>query len=163
MPDNITLLVALVVPVVLFVGLRINAVMVFLSLCLGEVLVRYVSDDANVMLNLFSSHQPGTVSKSTLQIALLLLPAVLTSVFMIFSMHGRMRVVLNVLPAAAASLLGILLAVPLLPPGLRHNLQAQDAWHYLIHAQALIVGVGALTSLLFLWMQRHHQSERRKR
>jgi len=124
------------------------------------VLVQFVGDDATVMLNLFSSRPAGEISKSTLHLALLLLPALCTSVFMLFSVHGRGRVLYNILPAFGATLLGVLLAVPLLGPGVRYAIQAAPAWHTLAHAQAMIVGGTALLSLLFLWMQRHDKGRR---
>jgi len=162
MPDNIALLIAFAAPLLVLTILRINAVMVFLSLCLGEVLVKYVADDSSVMLNLFSSHPAGVISKSGLQIVLLLLPAALTSVFMIFSVKGRGRVLLNILPAAATSFVGVLLAVPLLAPGLRDSIEAGNSWQQVTRAQALVVGVSALISLLFLWMQRRSKPAHEK-
>jgi hypothetical protein len=158
MPDNIGLIIAFAVPVLLLTVLRINAVMVFLSLCLGEVLVKYVADDASTMLNLFSSHPASIVSKSMLQLALLIGPAILTGVFMIFSVKGRSKVLLNILPAAGTAFLGVVLAVPLLAPGLRHAIESEQAWHQLTRAQALVLGVSAIISLLFMWTQRHTKS-----
>jgi len=154
MPDNIGLIVAFALPVVALTLLRINAVMVFLSLCLGEVLVRFMANDANSMLNLFSSHAPSTVSQSSLKIVLLLLPAVLASLFLLFSVKGRGRVLLNILPAASASFLGIVLAVPLLAPGLRYSMQSHQLWQEFTQAQAMVVGVSAIVCVVFIWMQR---------
>jgi hypothetical protein len=89
-----------------------------------------------------------------LHVALLLLPVVLTSIFMLFSVQGRGKVLLNLLPAAGAACLGLLLVEPLLAPGLRHSIEAGPGWHQLTNAQALVVGASALVSLLFLWLQR---------
>lgn len=163
MPDNITLLIAFAVPLLVLTVLRINAVMVFLSLCLGAVLVRFVASEASIMLDLFSSKAPGQVSKSSLQLILLLLPVALTSAFMVFSVHGRGRTLLNIVPAAATAFLGVVLAVPLLPPGLRYSIESQAAWHQIEQAQALVIGVSALVSLLFLWMQRSRKGAHEKR
>ena len=154
MPDNIGLIVAFVAPVVAMTVLRINAVLVFLSLCLGDVLVRHVSDDASVMLSLFSSHKASSVSQSTMQLVILLLPAVLTAIFMVFSIKGRSRVFLNIIPAAGAGFLGLVLAVPLLPQGASQSIQAQAGWQQITHAQALVIGGTAVVGLFFLWAQR---------
>lgn len=164
MSHDIALIVAFAAPALVFTVLRINAAMVFLSLCLGAVLVKYVGGEANSLITLFAP-QAGSVSESSLQLVLLLAPAVATSVLMLFSVHGRIRVAFNALPAMAASMLGLLVAVPLLTPGLRYALQAEPLWRQFTRAQALVVGVGALVSLAFLWTQRRNfrQGDKRRR
>lgn len=163
MNQDFVLLVALAVPVLLFVALRINASLVFLSLCLGAVLVQYVGSEANTLIHLFTP-RAGAVSASMVQFMLLLAPAAITCVVTVLSIHGRLKNAVNVLPAVAAAALFVLLAVPALPPGLQHSLQAQQAWHYLSNAQALVVAAGAVVSLGFLWTQRsffqHHDKRR---
>lgn len=164
MNHNIALIVALAIPAIVFVVLRVNASMVFLSLCLGAVLVQYVASEANTMMHLMTAHV-SPISTSSLQLILLVAPAVVTTVVTVFSVHGRMKNLVNIFPALAASALAMLLAVPLLPPGLRNNLEGQAAWHYLSNAEALVVGVGALVSLVFLWSQRSFfkQHDRRRK
>lgn len=153
MPQEIFLIVALVVPLLALTILRINAVMVFLSLCLGDVLVRYVASEANSMLNLFAPSAPS-VGVSTVQILILLAPAILTSIFMLLSVHGRSKQIMNVLPAAGTASLAVLLVVPLLPNATKHAIQNQALWMQLSKLQALIIGVTAILSLLFLWAGR---------
>jgi hypothetical protein len=153
MPHDFQLIIALLVPLVVLTVLRINAAMAFLSVCLGYVLVELVAKDANSLIS-FLAPKTGSLSQTTWQLATLLLPVALTSVIMVFSIKGKLRVSLNVLPAAATSVLIVLLAVPLCTPGLRFAIQAEALWHYLNQAQALTVGAGAFISLLFLWTQR---------
>jgi hypothetical protein len=162
MNHNLALIVALAVPAVTLVVLRMNAGLVFLSLSLGAVLVQYVASEANTLIHLATPHA-SPLSTSSIQLFLLVVPAAVTMVVTIFSVHGRLRNVINVLPSLAASALFVLLAVPLLPPGLRYNLQGQQAWHYLSDAESLVVGVGALVSLLFLWSQRSFFKQHDKR
>lgn len=152
-------------PVVLLMFLRVNAALVFLSLCLGDVLVRFTANDASSFLTTFSgSHTVTSVttSNSNVKIALLLLPVVLTTVFMIRTVHGSTRLLLNALPAAGVGLLGALLVVPLLPPGTAHNIIGSELWDQAQKAQVLIVGASALACLFVLWLQRpktgkHHR------
>lgn len=153
MPNNIELIIALAVPIVVLTILRINAAMVFLSLCLGYVLVQFVANDTDSLIN-FVAPNHNSVSSSTLRLVMLFLPAVLTSIFMIFSVKGRTKVTLNILPAAGVSVLALLLAVPQFTPGLHHAIEDQTLWWNIAKAQAMIVGASALVSLLFLWMQR---------
>lgn len=155
MPNNIELIIALVIPLVVLTVLRINAAMVFLSLCLGYVLVTFVANDADSLIS-FLAPDANSVSASTLRLGMLLTPVVLTSLFMLFSMHGRVKVALNALPAAGVSILGLLLAVPLFTPGLRYAIESQSLWQQISKAQAMIVSISAFISLIFLWVQRRH-------
>ena len=163
MPVNVELMIALAVPIVLLTVLRINAAMVFLSLCLGSVLVTYVSHDAGWFVAMAGGK---ALSETTLNMVLLFAPVVLTAVMMIFSVHGKIRVALNALPAAGVALLGLLLAVPLFTPGLRYMVMEQSIYGQLSRAEAFIVGVSALVSLLFLWSHRRyakkHEDKRRR-
>ena len=155
MPNNIELIIALVIPLVILTVLRINAAMVFLSLCLGYVLVTFVANDADSLIS-FLAPDTNSMSASTLRLGMLLTPVVLTSMFMLFSVHGRIKVALNALPAAGVGILGLLLAVPLFTPGLQYAIESQPLWQQISQAQAMTVGISAFISLIFLWVQRHH-------
>lgn len=157
MTPEITLALIVVAPIILLLGLRVNATLVFLSLCLGDVLTQFVAGDANDLLGLLASsnaHTAVSASSSNLKLALLLLPVVLTTVFMVRTVRGIPRLLLNILPAAGVGLLGALLVVPLLPPGLAHNITDSTLWEQAQRAQDLIVGGSALVCLLVLWLQR---------
>jgi hypothetical protein len=156
MTPEAVLAAIVVVPVVILMGLRINAALVFLSLCLGDVLVQFVAPDANLFLQLFSAQVPkgADTGNDTIKIFLLLLPVVLTAIFMIRTVRGKGKLALNLLPAAGVGMLGALLLVPLLPPGLSHNIVHSNLWHEAQKAQDLIVGMSALVCLLVLWIQR---------
>lgn len=153
MPHNIELLIGLLAPLIVITILRINAAMVFLSLCLGYVLLELVAKDADSLIT-FLAPQAGSLSQTSWQLGVLFAPVVLTCIIMIFSVKGRIRVLLNVLPAAATSVLALLLAIPLLTPGLRYAIQSEQLWQQISRGQAAVVGAGAVISLLFLWMQR---------
>jgi hypothetical protein len=155
MSEDLALLIALAAPAVVLTVLRINAAMVFLSLCLGAVLVQYVATEAVDMLKLFAP-KSGNITVAMMQLVLLLAPAAVTAVVTLFSVKGRVRSLLNILPAVASSGLVVLLAVPLLAPGLRLSVQSQRTWTYVSKSEALVVGIGALISMVFLWAQRRN-------
>jgi len=161
MPHDIQLVIALLVPFVVLVVLRINAAMVFLAACLGYVLVELVAKDANSLIS-FLAPQTGSLSQTTWQLGMLLTPVILASIIMLFNVKGHIRTALNALPAAATSVLLVLLAVPLFTPGLRYAIQEEALWHQLSQAQPLIVGTGAFVSMIFLWTLRHHESKRHR-
>lgn len=145
------------VPVVLLFVLRINAAIVFLSLCLGSVLEKFVGGDASSVTNLFSASK--VVSQYGTSLFLLLLPAVFTMIVMIGTVRGKFRALINILPAVAVGVVGLLLAEPLFSPGLRGAVGSTQAWHELQRAQVLVVGVSTIVSLLFLWLQRPSRGE----
>lgn len=143
--------IVLAPPVVLMV-LRVNAALVFLSLCLGSVLTRFLGPDANGLLTLFSAHSPKAISasQSTAQLTLLLIPVVITVIFMVKTVPAGLKLVLNVLPAAGVGLLAALLVVPLLPYGTGHAIMMTDLWRQAERAQDLIVGISAMLCLVAL-------------
>ncbi|HSX31865.1 MAG TPA: hypothetical protein VLF43_01260 [Candidatus Saccharimonadales bacterium] len=155
MDANIALIVALAVPTVLLLALRINAAMVFLSLCLGQVMVLYVASAATDILK-GSIPSISQASTSTMQLIVLLAPATVTAILGAFSVHGKLKNIGNFFPAVGAAALGVLLAVPLLPTGVRLAIQQEPAWGILSNAEALVVGIGGLVSLMFLWGMRRH-------
>lgn len=135
-------------PAVILALLRVNAAFIFLSLCLGDVLVQFVGNDATTVVG--GAH---AVSSNYIQLGLLLLPVVLTVLFMVRTVRGS-RIILNTLPAVGVGLLLTLLVVPLMSPGLSANIVNSQLWHGVERSQDLIVGFSALVCLLFLWKQR---------
>lgn len=161
LPHNLELIIALAVPLIVLTVLRINAALVFMSLCTGYVLVELVAKDADSLVSFLT--REGSVSQASWQLGMLFLPVVLTCIFMVFSVHGHLKTIVNLLPAAGVSVLGVLLAVPLLTPGLRHAIETQALWQHIYDAQALIVGVSAFISLIILWTQRRHAKQHEHR
>ncbi len=142
-------------PIILIMVARVNAAILFMSICVGEVLVQYLGSDAATVVTAFSAH--GTqFSNSTIRILLLFLPAILTMIFMFHSVKGS-KLILNILPAIGTGLLITLLIEPLLSKSMQHTLGKETLWQNVYQTRALIVGIGALISLFFLWFQ-HRQS-----
>lgn len=153
-----TLILSLVValPIIVLTLLRINAALVFLSLCLGDVLVQFVAPDAAAFFALFSANNFNTnsVGSNTIKLILLALPALLTAVFMIRTVKGKFRLMLNVLPSAGVGLLAALLVVPLMSSSLQHNITGSFLWELAQRSQDLIVGSSAMVCMFVLWLQR---------
>lgn len=169
MTPELTLGAIVLLPIAFLLLLRVNATLVFLSLCLGSVLVQYVVGDANSVVDWLSNSNATpqiNTSQDTIKLVLLLLPVALTSVFMIRTVSGTSKLVMNALPALGVGLLGALLVVPLLPPGLAHNIVRTDLWDQLLKAQNIIIGGSAIICLLVLWLQRpktggkHHKKHK---
>jgi Ca2+/H+ antiporter len=147
-------------PIVLLFLLRVNAALVFLSLCLGNVLVQFAGDDATSIVSGASSSAYATAS--TIQLALLVAPAFLTIIFMMGTVHDKKKF-FNIIPAAATGLLLALLAIPLLPPGLAHNITALDQWQQVTDMQSGVVALSTLVCLVFLWSSRPKHDKHSKK
>jgi len=151
-------------PIILLFLFRSNAAIVFLALCAGSILLKYVGNDASLLFNSFFSHSSSVVDQVT-DIVLLTLPAILTAVFLRHSVSGA-KAFLNLLPAVATGGLLALSLVPLLSPITSSNVMATQAWSYLQQFQSLIVGAGAFTSLLLLWAtsrKKHDKDKKHKK
>lgn len=155
MSSNEAILIALfVAPLLILMVLRSNATLVFLSLCLGYVVMQFLGGEAQSFAQLFMTH--ATISANIMKLGLLLFPAVFTTLFMIGTQRGA-KLAFNALPAIATGFLAAILIVPLLSPGLSHAVEMLSLWDQAMKLQALVIGAGALISLLFLWLQRPHK------
>ncbi len=164
MDAQIILIALLVAPVLLLMILRVNAAQVFLSLCLGAVLVQFVAPDAATLLASTQAHGTGAApNQSYVNLGLLLLPVVLTTTFLIRSIRGNGRLAFNLLPAIGVGVLLTLLAVPLLSYGLTSSIRSLDLWSKLESLQTLIISLNTLLVLMSLWMSRpkHHVEEKK--
>lgn len=148
---EITLIALIAVPIITVMLLRANATLVFLSLCLGAVVTQFLAHDIEDFANLFFPQ--ANLAPYEFKIGLVIAPALLTTILMLRTVKG-MRYWLNILPAAAVGGLVPLLVVPLLPHMASQPITQGQLWQGLYRAQDLIVGGGALVSLLFLWTQR---------
>ena len=160
MNSQLILIALLAAPVLILMILRINATQVFLSLCLGAVLVQFVGPDAATIVS--STHARGSGVPSSqyfVNLVLLLLPVVLTTIFMIHSVRGKARLAYNLLPAIGVGALVALLAVPEMSDGLTGSITHLPLWTELENLQTLIISVNTLLVLFSLWMQRPSKHE----
>ncbi|MGH7142075.1 MAG: hypothetical protein ACREF5_01200 [Candidatus Saccharimonadales bacterium] len=152
MDSNLVIVAGLViVPTAVLMFFRINATMVFLGLCLGYVLTQFLGSDAKSFADTFLSS--ATVSTSVMKLVLLIFPAFFTAFFMIHTVRGS-RLVLNALPSLSVGCLLALLVVPLLPTATSHAIIGTSLWQQASRLQDIIIGLGALVSLLFLYLLR---------
>ena len=147
--QNIVLLAAIAVPIVLLVLLRTNGAIVFLSLCAGALLVRYVGDDASLVGSAIGNN--SVVVSQYAQVALLLIPVVLSAIFLKKSMKGP-RGLLNILPAVGVGLVGVLMVVPLLPSNANELITTTNGWSIMKDNQQMIVAISVVVSLAALWL-----------
>jgi hypothetical protein len=156
MTSAIMLACIVILPIVILFLLRVNAALVFLSLCLGDVLTQFVATNSNTLSGLLSSsHVTATLhpTNNTWRLVLLLLPVVITAAFMVHSVKGNSRKILNILPAAGVGLVGALLVVPLLPAATAETIINNSLWNQLTTYQGVIVVASAIACLSMLLVQ----------
>jgi hypothetical protein len=162
MAPSLLLGLIVVVPILLIFLLKVNAAAVFMSLCVGEVLVLFLSNDAGTLSGVVS---PGSasISQASLKLALLLIPPILTLIFMYHGVKGSVMMTMNVIPAIAVGLVGALLAEPLLSESFQKTLNHSSLWHHLILYQGSVVACAAAVSLVFFLLQRQSRPRAKKR
>jgi len=143
----IALLIGL--PAALIFLLRANGSLVLLALCAGSVLQRFVGNDASKLLDSYMSKNSGGTN-TIAQLALLFVPALLTTLFLRKAVSSS-KAKLNLLPAFGTGIIATLLAVPLLPGGLRHDLMQTSIWTSINQFQSAIVAGAITISLLLFW------------
>lgn len=137
------------VPALAILALRVNGAIAFMSVCLGSVLVAYTSSDVTGLLTSFSSSKSILMTNQYTQLALLVIPFLLTILFTRGSVKGAKNIT-NMLPALATGLILALLAVPLLNSNIQRQIHKLPMWHQLSNAQTGVILGGALFSLVFL-------------
>lgn len=147
--QNIALIVAVVVPIVILLLLRTNAAIVFLSLCAGALAVQFIGNEAILVGSAVGNHSDAV--SQYFELALLLLPAMLSALFLSKTMSGP-RTVFNIFPAIAVGVIGVLLAVPLLPGNVQTTITNLDGWTVLNQSKEFVVLAGIVASLVVLWV-----------
>lgn len=150
------------VPVLLALLLRVNAVFLFLSLAVGELLVRYLGGEVLLAVNAFVR---GEFVSIAVPITLLLGPVVLT-LFILRKTLTHTRILVQLVPLLFVGLAIASLVVPLLPAYTQQEIYSQPLGDVLRQSQAIIIAVAAVLSLLLAW-QAHkphgHRTSKRGR
>ena len=141
-------------PFLLALLLRVSAVYLFLSLLIGDVLVRYLSDDVTLAISTFSHNFH---SDFAVQLGLLATPVVLTLLFLRRSLPGS-KLLLHIVPLAATAAAFVVLVLPLLPGGVQHNIVVTPWGNVLKNAQDLILSVTGILVLLLAWLTGRHKN-----
>jgi len=140
--------------------MRASAATAFLALCLGSVLGEYVAHDTVKMLRGYVAPR-SNLTESVITLALLWLPVALVAIFMAKTISKKQRLI-NLLPAAAVGLLGVLLTIPFLTPAVRADVMGNNAWQQLTSYEAAIVAAGTVVSLVLLRMRKKDDEKHSK-
>ncbi len=155
------ILIALIVgPLVLAYLLRSSASLTFLSLGAAALLVNYSSSDSANLL-----HKTANVSLAGAELSLIIIGMVtLLTLLLTRNATTRSKLMLHAVPALCAGGLLALLTVPLLSNSLQANISHSLLWQNLEKYQAIVVGVGVVTSLILVWLAAltHHHPKKHK-
>jgi len=144
----------------LLVIIRTNAAVVFFSVCAGSVLATQLGSDASLLSS--AVIKDGDVNKSIAYIALIMLPAVLSAIFLRGSISSSQSF-FNAFPALAVGLLLALLVIPQLPESLSADVLSSSAWGTLQEFQPIILVGGVISSVLLLWVTHRHGGKHKKK
>jgi hypothetical protein len=140
-------------PFLLALILRVSAVYLFLSLLIGDILVRYLSDDVTLAISTF---QRNFHSDFAVQLGLLAAPIILTLFFLRRSVP-KSKLLLHIVPLAVTSAAMVVLALPLLPGGVQHNIVTTPWGNVIKNSQDLILSIAGITVLLLAWLTGRHK------
>ena len=136
-------------PIILILVLKTRASLVFMALCAGSVLATFASKATLDLVQSFYSNYSYT-AESIVLITLLILPALLTIVFLRRTVTGT-TFMLNLAPTVLTGVVTLLLVVPLLPPGVRYSIFRTEIWTQIVQYQGVIVGLAVFLSCIQLW------------
>lgn len=161
--QNLALLIAIGLPVLVILLLRSDAPVVFLSLCAGALLVQYAGGDTQLASK--AAANSNVVVEQYFQLGLLLAPVVLTT-FLLRKTMKPGNFIFSLLPAIGVGLVGVLLAVPLLPNAVSDAITKTSGWAMLQENKEVVVAASIVASLVALWVahlsakaakKRHHR------
>lgn len=158
MAPALLLAIVIAAPALLIVFMRSDAAVVLLSLCAGDLLVKYVgSDTANAVDKIAKQDTAGWA-----YVGLLLLPAVL-SILALRKSVSSVKMPINLVTAIATGVLAVILVVPLLPPDLNHQLTNNFLWDKLQQYQTAIIAGSIAIALVSLWLGGHNSKHGHKK
>lgn len=145
------LLGIIITPGLLMFFLRSNPAIAFLSLCAGGMLSTYVNSDLATTIDKFNS---GTTSGDLVTLGLIVVPLLLSIILLAHTLPNSKTFLKYLIPAICTGGLLALLVAPYLPGVTNISLVDNSLWLQLQKSQAVIVGVGALSSLVVIWITR---------
>lgn len=158
MAEYALLLLVVGAPIALGILLRVNASHLFFSVMAGELLARFLGDEAESAIHtMFNSD--AVVEYSHLLI--LTLPVVLTAIVLKNSI-SRSRVLVNIFPLVITGLVYAAFAVPLLPINLQQEIQATPIGEDFVNSSSAMIGFIVLFQLVVLWLTERGESPRKK-
>lgn len=145
------------VPVLLALIFRVNALFLFTSIGIGYFLQFALSDDVDLAL---ATIIRGSNSMIIARFALLALPIILTLI-LLRKTAGK-SLLLQLSPLLLSGCLLAVITLPLLPPGMEQAIYDSPYGGNIKGAQDLILAAAAVSNLLLMWALFKHGQEKGK-
>lgn len=145
------------VPVLLALLFRVHALYVFVAIAVGYLLQFALSDDVDLAL---ATVIRGSNSIVAARLILLGVPLLVT-LFIMRKTQGR-SFIFQLAPLILSGLLLAALALPLLPPGLEHDIYGHQFGNGIKHSQDLIIAAAAFSNLCLMFLLFKHKPPRGK-
>ena len=146
-------------PVLLGILFRVSAVYIFVSIAVGELLVRFVGDDAGLVAAGFIKGQNGP---TVALVAVILIHLILTIIFMKGSV-ARSKLLLEIVPLVALGSMLLVFVLALLPSSIQQQIFATKPGGILKNSQDLIVAGTGIVILVCMWLtSRPHKAHHGK-
>lgn len=143
------------VPILLGLLLRVNAIFIFMSICIGYFLQFALSDDVDLAL---ATIIKGSNSIDIVRFVLLCAPILLT-IFVLRKTAGR-GMIFQLVPLLFSGLLLGAIALPLLSPGTEQAIYNSTYGGSIRGAQDLIIAAAVISNMLLMWNLFRHTSKR---
>lgn len=141
-----------IVPVLLALIFRVNALYLFVSICVGYLLQFALSDDVDLAI---ATIIKGSNSMIVARLVLLAVPIILT-LFMLRKTAGKL-LLFQLLPLIFSGLLLAALALPLLPPTTEQAIYDSSYGGNIRGAQDLVIATAVVSNLVLMWtLFKHH-------
>ena len=145
----------------LLLVLRTNTGVVFLAVCSGSVLLAAAGKDTDLLAQSFGTASP--ISNNVVQATAVLLPAVISAV-LLRKRVPKSKILIAVLPAFCAAVVGLTLVYPFLTQSFQNTLVASKGWSLIAQFYELIVLIGIVSSIMTiaLTIPKHHGGKHKK-
>lgn len=140
-------------PILLALALRVNAIMVFMSVAAGAMLQRALGDSLSLTLSMIMRDGP---TEMVADLTLLSLPVVLTLIILRKTMSPA-GVLLQIVPLIATGAAFGALTIPLLPIDLQSQIYDVEFGAIIKQSQDVAIGAAVVCNMLLAWrMLRRH-------
>ncbi|HET7528710.1 MAG TPA: hypothetical protein VFJ84_00580 [Candidatus Saccharimonadales bacterium] len=145
---NALLATLILLPVAMTFFLKSSAALGFLSLCGGFAVIALSGSDIE---HLVGQTKITSLTSDDIDLALLLVPTLLTFLLTFRSVSSGSQTLLQLIPALCAGGLLAIVAAPMFNAALNVNITASPFWKNLQNAETYVVGIGLLASLMLIW------------
>jgi hypothetical protein len=147
-------------PVLLALFLRVNGFLLFFSIMAGDLLVRFLGDDATLVIGAFVKGEAASVYA---QLLLFFLPVVITLLLVRKSVQ-KSKIFINIPSQLLSGLVIAALAIPLLSNSMILQLTSTPIGRLLQDMRDNIIGAAVLLNLAIVWVafRPKHDSKHKK-